>query len=275
MTMNEKRRIKVFLCHAHADQESVRALYKHLTNNCADAWLDKENIIPGQDWELEIRKAVRDSDIVVVCISKQFNRAGFRQKEVRLALDVAMEKPEGDIYIIPARLENCETPENLKKWHWVDLFEGDGYKKIDRALSIRAQQIGLEFPCKEKAPIYIINIMNKVVITVEANISIAIAQKKMRENQVHYLLIKPSDKIKHWRIFTESDLLLALEQGSDSQNIYISDFCSTVKYFAQANWTPQKTLEYMVNHGIKIIPVADGEGNIIGTIGSNELRQNF
>lgn len=272
--MNEKRRIKVFLCHAHADQESVRALYNHLTSNCADAWLDKEKIIPGQDWELEIRKAVRDSDIVVVCVSKQFNSAGFRQKEVRLALDVAMEKPEGDIYIIPARLENCETPESLKKWHWVDLFEGDGYKKIDRALSTRAQQIGLEFPCKEKAPIYIINIMNKVVITVEANISIAVAQKKMSENQVHSLLIKPSNKNERWQIFTETDLLLALEQGSDPQNIYISEFSTPVKYVAQANWTPKETFKYMVNHGIKILPVADREGNIIGVIGSNELLHN-
>lgn len=59
-----KRPLKAFLCHAHADR--VRALYDRLTNDGVDAWLDKEKpcgersrtILPGQNWELEIRKVV-------------------------------------------------------------------------------------------------------------------------------------------------------------------------------------------------------------------------
>ncbi len=59
-----KRPLKVFLCHAHiiplwdADRDAVRALYTRLTNDGVDAWLDKEKLLPGQDWELEIHKAV-------------------------------------------------------------------------------------------------------------------------------------------------------------------------------------------------------------------------
>lgn len=136
-----KRPLKVFLCHAHADRDAVRALYTRLTNDGVDAWLDKEKLLPGQDWELEIKKAVREADVVVVCLSKQFNQAGFRQKEVRLALDTAMEKPEGEIFIIPARLEECDNLESLRKWHWVDLFEVDGYEMLMRALKARAGSI--------------------------------------------------------------------------------------------------------------------------------------
>jgi hypothetical protein len=90
----DKRPLKVFLCHAHADRDPVRALYSRLTTPALAggaredgvdryAWLDKEKpcgersaalslskrrtILPGQgfdrlnlpDWELEIRKAVR------------------------------------------------------------------------------------------------------------------------------------------------------------------------------------------------------------------------
>jgi hypothetical protein len=126
----DKRPLKVFLCHAHADRDAVKALYARLVKDGVDAWLDKEKLLPGQDWELEIRKAVREADVVVVCLSKQFNQAGFRQKEVRLALDTAMEQPEGEIFIIPARLEECDTLESLRKWHWVDLFENDGYEML-------------------------------------------------------------------------------------------------------------------------------------------------
>lgn len=143
----DKRPLKVFLCHAHADRDPVRALYARLTQDGVDAWLDKAKLLPGQDWELEIRKAVREADVVVVCLSKQFNQAGFRQKEVRLALDTAMEKPEGEIFIIPARLEECDTLESLRKWHWVDLFEDDGYEMLMRALYARADKVGMaKFP---------------------------------------------------------------------------------------------------------------------------------
>ncbi|MBI5824940.1 MAG: toll/interleukin-1 receptor domain-containing protein [Chloroflexi bacterium] len=120
----------------------MRGLYTRLTKDGVDAWLDKAKLLPGQDWELEIRKAVREADVVVVCLSKQFNQAGFRQKEVRLALDTAMEKPEGEIFIIPARLEECDNLESLRKWHWVDLFEDDGYEMLKRALRARADKIG-------------------------------------------------------------------------------------------------------------------------------------
>ena len=56
-----KRPLKVFLCHAHADRDAVRALYVRLTKDGVDAWLDKEKPLPGQDRELEIRKAVCES----------------------------------------------------------------------------------------------------------------------------------------------------------------------------------------------------------------------
>ena len=54
-----KRPLKVFLCHAKSDKDAVKALYDRLVNDGVEAWLDKEKLLPGQDWELEIRKAVR------------------------------------------------------------------------------------------------------------------------------------------------------------------------------------------------------------------------
>lgn len=140
--LTKQRPLKVFLCHAHSDKNIVRDLYLRLIKDGVDAWLDKEKLLPGQDWELEIRKAVRESDVVVVCLSKQFNQAGFRQKEVRLALDTAMEQPDGEIFIIPARLDECESLESLRKWQWVNLFEEDGYESLLRALRARADKIG-------------------------------------------------------------------------------------------------------------------------------------
>ncbi len=145
MPSTDKRPLKVFLCHAHSDAPAVRALYNRLVKDGVDAWLDKKQLLPGQDWELEIRKAVREADVVIVCLSKQFNQAGFRQKEVRFALDVAMEQPEGEIFIIPARLEKCIVPDHFIRWQWVNLFEQDGYERLARSLKRRSDSIGVNF----------------------------------------------------------------------------------------------------------------------------------
>lgn len=143
-----KRPLKVFLCHAHSDKDTVKALYDRLTQDGVDAWLDKEKLLGGADWDYEIRNAVRGSDIVIVCHSKQFNQRGYRQKEVKIALEEADLLPKGEIFIIPVRLEECEVLDDLKRWHWVDLFEDNGYENLMRALRARANKIGATLQIK-------------------------------------------------------------------------------------------------------------------------------
>jgi hypothetical protein len=53
-------------------------------------------------------------------------KQGFVQKEIRFALDIADENPPGRIFIIPVRLVDCDVPDCLKKWQWVNLFEDQG-----------------------------------------------------------------------------------------------------------------------------------------------------
>jgi len=141
--MTENRKLKVFLCHSKDDKPKVRELYRRLVADGFDAWLDEEKLIPGQEWDLEIRKAVQDSDVVVVCLSNgSITQAGYVQKEIRFALDVADEQPEGTIFIIPARLEDCQVPSRLNKWQWVNLFEKTSIEKLNHALNLRAKGLG-------------------------------------------------------------------------------------------------------------------------------------
>ena len=69
-----KRSLKVFLYHAPVDKIAVRDLYLRLIGDGVDTWLVKEKILPGQDWKQEIHKAVREADVVVVCISERFHQ---------------------------------------------------------------------------------------------------------------------------------------------------------------------------------------------------------
>lgn len=58
-------------------------------------------------------------------------------------LEAAEKLPQGEIFVIPVRLENCPMPEVLKKPQWVNLFEVGGYEKLRKALRLRAKALGL------------------------------------------------------------------------------------------------------------------------------------
>ncbi|HJQ15342.1 MAG TPA: toll/interleukin-1 receptor domain-containing protein [Anaerolineales bacterium] len=133
--MKLSRPLRVFLLHARQDEKAVRRLYQRLVREGADVWLDQKKLLPGQNWAYEIRKAIHSSDIVIACLSKQFNRqGGYRHEELQIALEKAASLPEGLVFLIPARLEACDLPEPLRHWQCVDLFKEDGYKKLLRVL---------------------------------------------------------------------------------------------------------------------------------------------
>jgi hypothetical protein len=132
-----KRSLRNFLSYCSADKNSVRELYRQLKNEGVDVWLDVEKLLPGQDWQMEIKRAIRRADVVIVCLSNaSVNKVGFVQKEIRLALDVADEQPEGKIFIIPLRLEDCEVPERLRRWQWVNYFEPRAFQRLAFTLQV-------------------------------------------------------------------------------------------------------------------------------------------
>lgn len=142
-TSNTPRSLRVFLCHASEDKAAVRALYHRLCSDGVKPWLDEEDLLPGQEWQYEIPRVVRESDVVIACLSRSFiTKAGYRNTEIKLALDVADEQPEGSIFIIPLKLEECQVPERLRRWHWVNFFDTRGYERLIRALRVRAEEIG-------------------------------------------------------------------------------------------------------------------------------------
>lgn len=134
--------LKIFLSYASPDRPVVRKLYEHLVKLGADPWLDVENLLPGQDWKLEIQKALEDADVILLCLSKgSVNKEGYVQKEMRLALDRGLEMPEGTIFLIPARLEECDLPFRLRDYQWVDLFTESGMRKLIKSLNLRAERV--------------------------------------------------------------------------------------------------------------------------------------
>ena len=143
-TTGIRRRLSVFLCHAAEDKEFVRKLYQRLTMDGYDVWIDEERILPGAVWETEITRAMRSSHVVIVCLSKKaVTKTGFVQKEIAMALDTLQEQPEGMIYLIPAKIEECNTPERLKHLQFVRIDDETGYRRLLASLAQRKEDLRL------------------------------------------------------------------------------------------------------------------------------------
>jgi hypothetical protein len=132
------QQVNLFLIYAHTDKDAVRKLHHRLVRDGINAWLDAQNLQPGQDWPHEIRRAILNSDLVLVCLTRAFNKQpGFRHEELKIAFEKAKLLEDGRVFIIPVRLENCKMPGSLSHLHRVDLFEPGGYKRLIRALQVR------------------------------------------------------------------------------------------------------------------------------------------
>jgi hypothetical protein len=143
--MPASRQLNVFISYASQDETRVRALYQRLSAEpWISPWFDKEELLPGMDWDLEIYKALRAAEAIIICLStKSVSKEGYVQKEIKRALDYSEEKPDGTIYVIPLRLDDCEAPLRMKKWQWVDDFSKNANEKLLKSLKLRAEGLGI------------------------------------------------------------------------------------------------------------------------------------
>jgi hypothetical protein len=128
----------IFISYAREDSEAARRLYDDLKKSGLIPWLDKESLIPGQNWKNSIKIAIKNSRFVIAILSSNsVGKRGYIQKEFKYGLDVLDEFPESQIFVIPVRLDDCEVPyEKLKDIEHVDLFPdwNKGLQSLIRAM---------------------------------------------------------------------------------------------------------------------------------------------
>jgi hypothetical protein len=126
---------QIFVSYSRKDLQTVRELYRRLTDMGYSLWFDQESLLAGQDWEQEIRRAIKSSSAVLMCLSSNWvGEPGYVQKELKLALEVMKEMPEGRIHTIPVRLDDCQVPPALERLHWVDMTAPQGLARLTAAI---------------------------------------------------------------------------------------------------------------------------------------------
>ncbi len=130
---------KIFLAHASEDKVIVHEIYQKLSEVGFSPWLDENDLIAGQNWQVEIPKVIQQSDIFIACLSENsVKKQGFIQKELRLALNSYAERPTESIYLILLRLDDCEIPDlqipqfgvKLREIQCLDYWKHDGFNQL-------------------------------------------------------------------------------------------------------------------------------------------------
>ena len=155
-TSNPSQKLIVFLCHAQEDKPKVVELYDRLRSvSWIDPWLSDAKLLPGQEWKTEINDALNTAHVIIICLSNNaIAKAGYVQKEIKLALDIADEKPEGSIFIIPWLFDECVVPTSLKKYHWVSPFLSNSYSMLLLSLEENARKLHIEINGEPAANTY-------------------------------------------------------------------------------------------------------------------------
>lgn len=147
--MTTQLKLIPFLCYAKEDKTVVREFFNKLkTETWIDPWFDEEDILPGEVWQDRVIEAVGASHAVIIFLSRtSLSGEGFFHREINLALYAAAEKPEGTIFIIPIRIDDCIVPDVLLKYQYVDYFGSEEYKsQIYSALinSLKSRAVNLK-----------------------------------------------------------------------------------------------------------------------------------
>ena len=136
----------MFICYAREDLPTAKRLHDELARAGIAAWLDKKRLIGGQNWKIEVKKAMQRSRCILALLSSHsVSKSGYVQKELREALEMLEHLPPERILIIPVRLDECEPAhEQLRDLHWIDLFESydEGLAQIVQAFRFSAESGG-------------------------------------------------------------------------------------------------------------------------------------
>ncbi|WP_400765802.1 toll/interleukin-1 receptor domain-containing protein [Methylosinus sporium] len=136
----------IFVSYASPDRHRVLPIADWLEQQGLNIWMDAKRLMPGQNWDFEINRALDKSCIILIFISSNsIDRRGYIQKELRAALDKAKEKLIDDIYIIPIIIDiDLDIPEQLRHIQCIRISESDYKNVIYKSIRYQLDRLGIK-----------------------------------------------------------------------------------------------------------------------------------
>ena len=133
--------LKVFISYSRKDSEFARDLLSALELLGFDAYLDQQDIDPGEDWQKRLESLIQTADTVVFVLSVN----SLASKHCVWELDESVRSGKRLVPIVLKKLPDTEIPERLSKLNYVFFLEGksffEGLNDLARALRADAAWI--------------------------------------------------------------------------------------------------------------------------------------
>jgi len=125
---------KVFIAHASEDKKVAKKIANDLTKNGYQVWFDEWEIKVGDSIVDKINKGIKDTAYMIVLFSKNSVDKPWVKKEMNAGLIKELERKK--VYILPAKLDQCEIPPLFSDKHYADFIISykKGIKEIYNAL---------------------------------------------------------------------------------------------------------------------------------------------
>ena len=137
----------IFLSYCRENAAKVSLLRDALIQAGEPVWWDQD-ILPGQDWQLEIKKAMKEAYAVVSCLSletQQRFQSGV-YPELRDAIKQLRQMDAGSMFLYPVRLSQCELPKleiddtrSFSDLQYLDIFGPDKAQAIQKLVAALQQ----------------------------------------------------------------------------------------------------------------------------------------
>lgn len=132
---------KVFISHASEDTDDAEFIYNLLKSNHYEPWLDFKALKVGMQWDYEIEQALRESDFVIILLSKvATNKRSYIQREIKRMDRYSEEKLSDDIYILPILIDDCEVPRSLSKYQYMKVSQADFTDNLLESLNFQREK---------------------------------------------------------------------------------------------------------------------------------------
>lgn len=119
--MSKQFQYDVFLSHNHQDKPRVRRLAEQLRAAGLRVWLDEWVIQPGDDIYLAIERGLDATRVLLLCLSP--NALGSDWVALERSTAIHRDPSNAGRRFIPLLLADCELPDTLRRYKYVDFRE--------------------------------------------------------------------------------------------------------------------------------------------------------
>lgn len=141
-----------FIAYVREDSAHVDRLQQILEDAGVPVWRDTADLLPGQDWQAEIRGAITGTALAFLACFSQASVArqqSYQNEELHLAIEQLRLRPHDVTWFIPIRFDDCEIPDwdigggrTLRYLQHADLFGDRCQQSTVRLVQVVRQIVG-------------------------------------------------------------------------------------------------------------------------------------